>query len=211
MRTRLADAVPAHKGVGSCATKDSQGRLAIGRCSGAGGHGTGVSQQFAWDNATKQLTSTVDGLCLTAAAPAPAPTPGAGGTLIVARALAGGGVAMLLLNNGAVAAAVSCDVECFRKVGARRMSCPPACANSPHFVVSSLYSSELHYTHRSHPISYACPVPHVQAGILPSAATPVTVRDMYAHADLPLLTTPMLNITLSANGSSAALRLALKQ
>ena len=159
LRTRLAADSGAHRGLGQCATAGSSGALALAKCSGAGG-AAGTNQQFAYSSDSKQLTAVVDGRCLTAAKPSPAPTPSAPATLVIARALADGGVALLLLNNGGADAGVVCGAACFAK-----------------------------------------------AGVAPSAAAPVSVRDLYAHKSLAPLTAPFLNISLAANGASAVLKL----
>ena len=95
-----------------CVTADAAGKLTMAKC--VGGE---ESQEFSYTAKGGQIVGH-GGQCLTASTvPGPAPAPGAGGTLIVGRQLAGGDHVLLMLNNEKVATKMTCDADCFSKLG----------------------------------------------------------------------------------------------
>ena len=202
LRTRLSDSVPAHHGLGQCVYADPSGLLSLVPCTThAYTHGipspttpttmtpTKKPSTFKWDNVSQQLTTPIDGKCLTApTAGPPGPTPGGGGVLIIARPLQSGAIALLFLNNEAAGVAVTCDAACFAKfTAATRASTSPS---SPGDVFSNADG-----------VVFAKPAP-------PSVAAPWTCFDVYTKKPCATnLTQPTIAMTLGGNGTSAVLLL----
>jgi hypothetical protein len=201
LRSRLSDSVPAHHGLGQCVYADPSGLLSLVPCTtNAFTHGipsmtmpttTKKPSTFKWDNVSQQLTTPIDGKCLTApTAGPPGPTPGGGGVLIIARPLQSGAVALLFLNNEAAGVAVTCDAACFAKFTAATRA-----STSPPPPLSDVFSN-------ADGVVFAKPAP-------PSVAAPWACFDVYTKKPCTPtnLTQPTIAMTLEGNGTSAMLLL----
>ena len=108
-----------------CLTTNPDDSVYVGPC--PGGHAQGTrkdAQRWRFDPTTQHITRVQDGSCLTApAAPSPSPSPSfTNGVLMLGRPLQGRRWAIVMLNNAAQEATITCGSACF---GAMDFSRPP--------------------------------------------------------------------------------------
>ena len=94
---------------GCIASQGASGLLNLVTCSN-----TSAAQMFRYDAITKQLTSYVDGRCLTGPTANP---PSSNNILVIGRHLYDGKTALLMLNNNNKTGTITCDKKCFTKLG----------------------------------------------------------------------------------------------
>ena len=94
---------------GCIASQGASGLLNLVTCCN-----TSAAQMFRYDETTKQLTSYVDGRCLTGPTANP---PSSNRVLIIGRHLHNNKTVLLMLNNNNNTRTITCDSNCFTKLG----------------------------------------------------------------------------------------------
>ncbi len=121
----------------NCLTAGTDDSILVGPCIDED-EGVVEAEQQRWkfDETTNHITRALDGSCLTAPAAAPSPSPSfTQGELMLGRPLQGGKWAIVMLNNAAQQATITCGVACF---AAMNFSKPPLGAH-----ISDVWGSDL--------------------------------------------------------------------
>eukprot|EP01043_Picozoa_sp_COSAG02_P026634 COSAG02_NODE_1540_length_12016_cov_20.828480_4_plen_612_part_00 len=124
-----------------CLTAEADDSILVGPCIDADDdeHIVEAAQQrWKFDATTNHITRALDGSCLTAPAAAPSPSPSptfTQGELMLGRPLQGGKWAIVMLNNAAQQATITCGEACF---AAMNFSKPPLGAH-----ISDVWGGEL--------------------------------------------------------------------